>query len=384
MKCQPPRTAGELCEYVQGSKWISWSISRFAERVAPLRKLLEAIYTKADGSRKQKSIAKIPLSELGWHEFHKEAFANLQALLQETARLAHRDPNMLLCTHNDTADKNWAVAAAQCGSSKLDKALLELLHHPLAFLISAFTDRETHWSTYKCEAYAVVQAFRNFDYILSTDPTTRMFTDHRNVLFAFNAVAVKSSVARHKVLKVVRRALSLSAFNHRTEHVPRDCNTWPDIMTRWMRESRRIPAIRGTAPVTSFNRVPLSIADPDFTWPLASKVQDVQKEYRSEAPKCTSSSDETLIRIKRAAWIPSAAVNLKLGLLVIAHAGTAGQHGADLTRHTLRIEFTWTDHREDVRNFVSSCLSWLLSKSRKKLPRPLPNPCFKNEPGVAF
>ncbi len=36
---EPPRTAAELCEHVHGLSWISNSIPRFAERVAPLRAL---------------------------------------------------------------------------------------------------------------------------------------------------------------------------------------------------------------------------------------------------------------------------------------------------------------------------------------------------------
>ncbi len=74
---EPPRTAAELCEYVHGLSWISNSILRFAERVAPLRTLLETAYSKAGGSRKKKSIAKFPLSSLGWNSDHATAFADL-------------------------------------------------------------------------------------------------------------------------------------------------------------------------------------------------------------------------------------------------------------------------------------------------------------------
>ena len=62
---EPPCTAAELCEYVHGLSWISNSIPRFAERVAPLRALPETAYSKEGGSRKKKSIAKFPPSSLG-------------------------------------------------------------------------------------------------------------------------------------------------------------------------------------------------------------------------------------------------------------------------------------------------------------------------------
>ncbi len=73
-----PLTVAELCEYVHGLSWISNSIPRFAERVAPLRDFLETAYAKAGGSRKKKSIAKFALSSLGWNSDHAAAFTDLQ------------------------------------------------------------------------------------------------------------------------------------------------------------------------------------------------------------------------------------------------------------------------------------------------------------------
>lgn len=214
--CDPPQTAGEICEYVHGVNWISLSIPCFAERVAPLLQVLEAAYARSGGSRKKKSIAKLLLSDLGWNDTHQNAFNSLQEQLKESTR----NPKMTLCIHTDAFDKHWAVAATQCDQMELAKPLLEQKHHPLAFLSSAFSEREEHWSTYEREAYAVVQAFRILDYLLSCDISTRVFADHRNLLFVFNPAAMEPSPGRHKVLKVVRWALFLSAFTYRIEHVP--------------------------------------------------------------------------------------------------------------------------------------------------------------------
>ena len=103
---EPPCTAAELCEYVHGLSWISNSIPRFAERVAPLRALLETAYSKAGESRKKKSIAKFPLSSLGWNSDHAAAFSDLQDQIQEAIRLAHRNPDLILCISTDASDKH--------------------------------------------------------------------------------------------------------------------------------------------------------------------------------------------------------------------------------------------------------------------------------------
>jgi len=321
--CDHPRTAAELCEFVHGVSWISSTIPRFAERASILRDLLEVAYAKANGSRKKKSIAKFQLSDLGWNDTHLSAFIDLQEQLKEATRLTHRDPNMILCIHTDASDRHWALAATQCMPEELNKPILDQSHQPLAFLSGTFSEREEHWSTYEREAFAVVQAFRKLDYLVACDPSTHVFTDHRNLLFTFNPTAMEPSLGRHKVLKVVRWALFLSAFTYRIEHVPGDINTWPDIMTRWMRGYRKPPAIAGT------------------------------------------------VKVKGAVWIPDKCIDLKLRLLTIAHAGESGHRGTDPTEQALREHFVWKDQREDVRSFISSCLLCVLGKSGNKIPRPL-------------
>ena len=133
------------------------------------------------------------------------------------------------------------MCATQCHPDELTKNFIDQKHEPLAFLSGAFSDRESHWSTYEREAYAVVPAFRKLDYMLTCEASTRVFTDHRNLLFAFNPTELEPSLGRRKVLKVILWALFLSSFTYRIEHVSGDKNKWPDIMTRWMRGYHKFP-----------------------------------------------------------------------------------------------------------------------------------------------
>lgn len=79
-------------------------------------------------------------------------------------------------------------------------------------------------------------------------------------------------------------------------------------------------------------------------------------------------------------WIPGDAVQLKLYLLTIAHAGNAGHCGVDPAWTSLRKEFHWVDQRDDVRNFDSSCLLCMLAKSRNKVPQPLSTTIHRTKP----
>lgn len=106
--------------------------------------------------------------------------------------------------HTDASDKHWAVCATQCQYAESSKPIVDQVHLPLAFLSGTFSEREEHWSTYEREAFAVVQTFRKLDCLLACNTTTRVFTDHRNLLFTFNPVAMEPSLGRNKVLKVIR------------------------------------------------------------------------------------------------------------------------------------------------------------------------------------
>ena len=71
---------------------------------------------------------------------------------------------------------------------------------------------------------------------------------------------------------------------------------------------------------------------------------------------------------------------MKLRLITIAHAGSAGHRGADSTLNALSERFTWTDLRDDIRTFVSSCLLCVLAKSGNKIPRPLSTTLHATKP----
>lgn len=153
MKCNPnnlrglkdsdtSRTAAELREYVHGVNWISTSIPRFSERVAPLRELLKVSYVKAGSNRKKKEISKFEVTELEWNSKQDSIYKYNQQKLQESVKPTHRDPNTSLCIPTDASDKYWAVCATKCTPAELSKPIMEQSHKPLAFLSGTFSDSE--------------------------------------------------------------------------------------------------------------------------------------------------------------------------------------------------------------------------------------------------
>lgn len=366
---QEPQTASELCQYLHCMAWMASSIPLFAERAAVLHALLEKAYRLAK-RRTKKAIAKYTVISLGWCEEHSEAFSGLQEQLQHAVKTAHRDPTTRLCVHTDASDSFWAAAVTQCQPGELEKPIHDQIHEPLAFLSGAFNTTQEHWSTYEREAYAVVSTFKRLDYMLACETSVSIFTDHRNLLFAFHPSALEPSLGRHKVLKVIRWALFLSTFTYSIEHVPGELNTLPDIMTRWMRGYRRNKKMARRLKLKDPPRylVPTAWTN-ESDWPSRGTVLSAQQH--STPPNCAKQDKDGLWRINNTAWIPAEADELKVKLLVLAHAGAAGHRGSDATHAALSEEFTWIGMRKDVADFTDDCLLCIMARDGKRVPRPL-------------
>lgn len=374
---QEPRTGAELSQYVHCANWMAAAIPRFAERVAPLRDLLEAVYQKA-GKRTTKSIAKIPLCATGWGPQHVAAFRDVQEQLKGAVKTAHRDPGLTLCLYTDASDAHWAGVVTQCEPAQLREAIGNQKHQPLAFLGGSFTGAQVHWSTYEREAFAIIESIRKMDYMFACESSTVIFTDHRNLLFVFHPTAIERTLGRHKVLKVLRWALYLSSFTYRIEHVPGDQNVMADIMTRWLRGYRSTKSL--VRRLKAVSPVPTAPKPDSNDWPHRSDILQAQRARTEELPGNAIADPDGLLRINGAAWIPEDAVDLKVRLLIIAHAGPAGHRGSESTATMLEEGFTWTGLRQDTADFVAGCLFCVLSKTGTKVPRPLASTLHGSRP----
>ncbi len=81
-------------------------------------------------------------------------------------------------------------------------------------------------TTFEKEAFAIYQAFKILDYLFYDDAPAHVFTDHRNLLFAFAPPCCVPGLRRHTVGKVLRWALSLSKFPYVIEHIEGERNVF--------------------------------------------------------------------------------------------------------------------------------------------------------------
>lgn len=302
-----PMTADELCQFVHGAIWVSETIPMLHEKIQPLRDILESAYEKP-GSRKKKCIKRIPLSTVGWDVTNDKAFEQVREMLCNSVRISFLDTSKILCIHTDASDRFWSAIVTQCENTELEKPTIDQRHEPLSFIGSAFTDTQQRWTTYEQEAFAIIQAFKRLDYMMICEQGVRVFTDHRNLLFAFHPYSIEPSIARQKVMKVVRWELYLSAFQYHIEHVEGSDNTFPDILTRWMKSYRsRKTNIRRVKSAVSYSGIPQSPFTDSFEWPTLSQIINAQKENAGHEPEDSAPDGDGLISVNDRTWIPDKA-----------------------------------------------------------------------------
>lgn len=93
------------------------AIPRFAERISPLRTILEAAHTRTGGSRKKPAIASTFLDDVVWTDEPGQLFHTVQRELIDTTKLAHRDTSLPLYIFTDASDNFWTTAVTQCSQS---------------------------------------------------------------------------------------------------------------------------------------------------------------------------------------------------------------------------------------------------------------------------
>lgn len=83
-------------------------------------------------------------------------------------------------------------------------------------------------------------------------------------------------------------------------------------------------------------------------------------------------------------WIPDAADEQQLRLLVCSHCRKAGHRGRAATLARLTPLCWWSTLEQDVAGFINSCLNWVDSRISEKLPRPFGETTHGTEVGACL
>jgi len=208
-KMQPPTLGSHLQQFVCAMQWMRSGIPDFSNIVRPLMEFLERVYTRA-GKRTRTAAARIQLSDLGWSQTELEAFNNCKNAVAHQVTLSHPDPKKRLCVYTDASDYVWSGIVTQTPREDIHLDHVDQRHQPLSFLSGHFTGSELGWSILEKEAYAIMATVERMHWLLSTPSGFDLFTDHHNLIFIFDPLAVMPDLSQSSVRKVFRWAVKLS------------------------------------------------------------------------------------------------------------------------------------------------------------------------------
>lgn len=287
---------------------------------------------------------------LGWTPSHTAAFERCKKAIAERTTLAHRNEEKRLCIYTDASDSYWSGIVTQVPREHMSLPHVDQTHEPLAFYSGRLSTTEMGWSTVEKEAYAVMASVDRAHWLASCTDGFDLFTDHNNLIFIFDPIAVKPDINQAATRKVLRWAVRLSNYQYVCSHISGKDNVWADLLTRW------------SAPLTIRRLVtipPFPTTFKDFDWPARDDIICSQEQHSGSRPATVQTLKELLCFPSGAVWVPDEDTALQLRLCVIAHTGAAGHRGPQATKDTLSSNFSWSTVESDIDAFVSDCIHCL-------------------------
>lgn len=362
LNMEPPTTGAHLQQFVCALQWVKQGIPNFTELILPLHNFLERIYDDI-GKRTKRAVSRVLLEKYGWGEPELIAFQSCKNALANQVTLSHRDPEQRLCVYTDASDFSWSGIITQVPKNDVCKPHKEQRHSPISFLSGKFDATQLGWSTLEKEAFAVMNTLDKMHWVVCTTEGFDLYTDHNNLIFLFDPLAVVPDLSQTSLRKVLRWAVKLSIYSYTCYHIKGEENVWADLLTRWSVPQMTIRRL------VHIPELPTPCTE-EFEWPTPSKIAEVQAEHTSSRTDELTQHEDLWTFPDGRIWIPEDASDLQLRLCIIAHCGPAGHRGRKATEQALRSKFKWSTLTEDVQAFVRACIHCLSTVGGEKVPRP--------------
>ena len=420
LKMSTPQLAGDLSQFLQGVNWMRNSLinrganDNFAYHSSCLWELLEAIYVKAK-SRKRNRFKNIPLKDVGWRDAHEIAFNAIKGMLAESQTNAFPVPGARMCLFTDASERFYSAMLTQVVDWDPEKHVSEQQHVPLATLSGEFKNSEIRWRINEKEAYPIIRAIEEWEYLLICPQGFDIYGDHDNLIKLFHPEKLPKPFTKATELRVYNWLYLLSQFKvNRMEHIPGDLNVWADILSRWANPNAGNPTKTSVKPVRSarkrstadghnkkrkfrdpefeqktirneFLRLRYNYGNPITELPDLEAIRIAQNNlsqkeeafYRAHAHEFTVNTEGVKL-YQGKLWVPHENMELMLRICIGAHCGPdphhaeAGHRGIHVTLGYVREHFWWYHMDEFVSKFCGSCLTCLKDKhSHDVTPRKL-------------
>lgn len=373
-KLPMPTTGRELQQFVCAMNWLRGHFVDYAPVIAPLESFLQKIYRLAGGCRKSR-LKSVSLMKSGWNTDMNNAWEAVKKLIEQEVTLAFAREHWVVSVFTDASDGHWGAICTQIPREDEALPVHKQRHELLAVLSYPFHGAQLRWAIVEKEAYALVATCMRLEYLLLREGGFKLYTDHRNLSFIFGKGKADGVLRKHTAAKLQRWSLILRAFQYEIVYLEGEQNVWADLLSRFVPETQLeeklrvddIPAIRRAL------LVPVSqTKSSSFVWPREDDIRKVQRSAEKKNVKEIECGHDGIWRTKKGTiWIPHDAKEVQARLMVIAHSGAAGHRAYEASLVLLEQVVWWQTIKQDLAEFINTCLHCLAMTGPHKVPRPI-------------
>jgi len=380
LKLQQPRTVADIIQLHGGASWFRENIPNFSQVFKPLidfkTKAMEPFKKKTKNRAKR-----LILKNLGWDHNLEAAWGRCLEAIAAAIPVYAYDEERELVLMSDSSTFAYGGFLADISEDEVDKDLDEWRGlRPLSFLSGIYTGAETRYNIVEKESLSALRSLEKSKSIIGSRKV-RLLTDCRNLTYLFSRRRRGSAnCVRERRIDSWRK--EFGSFNVRIEHVEGAKNKFADLLSRMRYEVEEItPRLRRLTSVVDTNghiyaRVPVEKLSHEIVRVDQEKITDSEKSvnnlHQNDEGLWTNDKDEIFL---------SQNSDLRVTYLALAHQGISGHNGARTTEERLQGYVNWASRGRDVKSFVNGCISCMLHRDGKRVPRPLSQSIIPKAPG---
>lgn len=187
----------------------SKTFPNFTELVAQLHDFMERFYGHTDKLTKC-AVSGVFLALHGLGKTELDVLKARNKALANGITLAHRDPSQHLCVYTDASDLARDGIITQVPLLDVTRPQKEQRPSPLSFLSGRFVKTQLGWSVLEKECYEAMKTVDRMQWLFAAPAGFYLYTDHKNLIFLFEPLAVVDEMSQSSLRKLLRWAIELS------------------------------------------------------------------------------------------------------------------------------------------------------------------------------
>ncbi|OWZ14126.1 hypothetical protein PHMEG_00012437 [Phytophthora megakarya] len=185
-----------------------------------------------------------------------------------------------------------------------------------------------NWPIIEKEAFPIIKACTELEYLLLRHKGFRLYCDHANLI---HLSSPSMDVKQHVHDRLQRWSLRLLGLHYTIEHLSGEKNLWADMVSRWQ---------------------PQSILHDEFVFPTLSDIVDSQMVSRGAPTSLPVLEEDGVLVVDHKPWIPTGAKDLLARIMVVAHCGSQGHRGEAAMENLLGDRFFVVQLHKKVSQFM--------------------------------